>query len=86
MSKTQRDPEETREDAAARRIDAASVKFDDRCEMFIKTLRANARALTPYKRQLTSAWLKKHCERLQATLEEADKIPALGLTDLPDYE
>jgi hypothetical protein len=86
MPRTRRDPEETREETAARRIDAGSVKFDDRCDIFVKTLRANARGLTPYKRQLTSAWLKKHCERLQATLEEADGIPALGLTDLPDYD
>jgi ribosomal protein L29 len=82
----QYDPEETREEMAARRIDAASEQFAERCDKFVKTLRSNARSLTPYKRQITSAWLKRHCERLQSTLDEGDAIPPLGLDGLPDYD
>jgi hypothetical protein len=86
VPKVKPDPEETKEEQAARRIDAASKHFEERCDKFVKTLRANARGLTPYKRQLTSAWLTKHCARLQATLDESEGIPPLGLTNLPDYE
>lgn len=78
------DLEETREEEAARRIDKASEKWAERNDYFVKTLRSNSRSLTPYKRQLVSAWLKRHCERLQATLEESEGIPALGLDSLPD--
>ena len=80
------DPEETREETAARRIDAASLKFDERCDKFVVTLRSNAKNLTPYKRQITTAWLKRHCERLQRTLDDSDEIPALGLDGLPDFD
>jgi hypothetical protein len=79
------DPEETREEAAARRIDKGSDMFADRCDKFVVTLRNNARALTPYKRQLTSAWLRRHCERLQRTLDDSEEIPALGLDGLPEF-
>jgi hypothetical protein len=30
--------------------------------------------------------LKRHCERLQATLDEGEGIPRLGLDGLPDYD
>lgn len=78
------DPEETREETAARRIDAAADRFADRCDLFTRTLRSNAATLTPYKRQLVSGWLKRHCERLQSTLDEGQSIPPLGLDSLPD--
>lgn len=80
------DPEESLEDAAIRRIDQASEKWAERSDKFIKTLRANARHLSPYRRQTTGAWMKLHCERLQATLEERDSIPPLHLDSLPDLE
>lgn len=82
----QYDPEETREEAAARRIDKASNLFAERCDAFVKTLRANGRDLTPYKRKLVSGWLKQHCERLQRTLDDTDQVPPLGLDGLPDYD
>jgi hypothetical protein len=81
----QHDPEETKEERAARIIDDKSEKFAERCDQFVKTLRVNARGLTPYKRQITSAWLKRHCERLQSALDESDSIPPLGL-DMPDID
>lgn len=82
----QHDPEETREEAAARRIDTAAEHFSERCDLFVRTLRNNARDLTPYKRQITAAWLKRHCERLQRTLDESDEIPPLGLDGMPDLD
>lgn len=86
MASKQKDPEETKEEEAARRVDEASRHFAERCDKFTTTLRANARNLTPYKRQIASAWLKKHCERLQSTLDESHGIPPLGLDGLPDYD
>jgi hypothetical protein len=82
----QYDPEETKEEAAARRIDKGSDAFAARCDLFVTSLRSNARDLTPYKRQIVSGWLKRHCERLQATLDEGEGIPRLGLDGLPDYD
>lgn len=84
--RTKVDPEETREETAARRIDTGSKGFAARCDTYVKTLRNNSRDLTPYKRQLTAAWLKKHCERLQAALDESGGIPPLGLGELPDLD
>ena len=80
------DPEETREEAAARRIDKAAELWGERNDRFAITLRNNARGLTPYKRELTIAWLKRHCERLQQTLEEGEVIPPLDLNSIPDME
>jgi len=85
MTEKRYDPEETREETAARVIDKASEQYADRCGLFIKTLRNNGRHLTPYKRQLTAAWLKKHHDRMLAALDEGDEIPPLGLDGLPDY-
>lgn len=85
-SRKQHDPEESKEEAAARRIDRASEQFADRCDLFTRTLRSNARDLTPYKRQMVQGWLKRHCERLQSTLDESQGIPALGLDELPDLD
>lgn len=82
----QYDPEETQQETAARRIDKASEKLAERCDLFVRTLRNNARDLSPYKRQLLSAWLKRHCERMQSTLDESHGIPPLGLDGLPDYD
>lgn len=82
----QYDPEETREEQAARRIDEAAKQYRERCIKFEKTLRANARALTPYKRQITAAWLKRLNERLLAAVDDGDEIPPLGIDGLPDYE
>lgn len=82
----QYDPEETREQQAARRITKAADQFDERCDLFVRTLRANAASLTPYKRQVLSAWLKRHCERLQSTLDESGGIPPLGLDHMPDWD
>lgn len=86
MTDKQHDPEETREEAAARRIDRGSELFADRSDKFVATLRNNARDLTPYKRQILSAWLKRHCERMQTVIEETSGIPPLGLDGLPDYD
>jgi len=86
MTDHQYHSEETREEAAARRIDAAAERFSDRADLFVKTLRANARDLTPYKRQITAAWIKRHCERLQSTLDESEGIPPLGLDSMPDVD
>ena len=44
------DPEETAQEAAARRIDKGSELWAERCDKFVKTLRHNSRGLTPYKR------------------------------------
>lgn len=82
----QYDPEETRQETAARVIDKASERFAERSDLFVRTLRNNARDLSPYKRQIVSAWLKRHCERLQTTLDESEGIPPLGLDGLPEYE
>jgi hypothetical protein len=82
--RTRPDPEETIQEGAARRIDNGADLWADRCDTFVRTLRNNARDLTPYKRQVTSAWLKRHCERLQATLDESEGIPRLGLDAMPD--
>lgn len=85
-TRKQHDPEETREEMAARRIDSAAGTFAERCDLFVRTLRNNARDLTPYKRQLVGGWLKQHCERMQRTLNDADEIPPLGLDGLPDLD
>jgi hypothetical protein len=82
--RVKRDPEETRQEAAARRIDQGADKWAERCDTFVKTLRNNARDLSPYKRQVAQAWLKRHCERLQATLDESEGIAPLGLDSMPD--
>lgn len=79
-----RDPEETVQEAAARRIDKGADLWAERCDKFVKTLRNNARDLSPYKRQVAQAWLKRHCERLQATLDESEGIAPLGLDTMPD--
>jgi hypothetical protein len=80
------DPEESRQDGAARRVDAASERFAERCDLFVRTLRSNGRDLTPHKRALTSQWLKRHCERLHRTLDETEGVPPLGLDGLLDYD
>jgi hypothetical protein len=86
MPRTKPDPEATKEEVADFRIDNASRLFAERADKFTRTLRANARSVSAYKRQLTAAWLKRHCERLQATLDDASEIPPLGLTELPDLD
>ena len=80
------DVEESAEERAARVIDAASQRYAERCDQFATRLRNNGRSLSPYKRKLVGAWLKRHHDRLLATLDDGEGIPPLGLDGLPDYE
>lgn len=86
MNEKTYDPEETAEEQAARRIDKAAALFADRCDHFNRTLRSNAKDLTPYKRQLVLGWVKRHGERLQTSIEDQGGIPPLGLDGLPDID
>ena len=69
---------------AIRRIDNGARLFGERCDVYAKRLRNNVGELSPYRRQVLSAWLKRHHERLQATLDEASSIPPLDLGTVPD--
>jgi hypothetical protein len=80
------DPEETRTETSARRINKAAELYAARCDHFIKTLRSNARGLSPHGRAVLADWLKQCESRIHAALDEGSGIPPLGLSDDFDDE
>ena len=76
------DPEETREERATRVINKASGPLHERAIMFNTTLRNNVRDLTPHGREVLSTWLRRMFDQFQATLDDGDGLPPLGLDSL----
>jgi|tagenome__1003787_1003787.scaffolds.fasta_scaffold20245465_2 hypothetical protein len=79
------DPEETTQERAARVIDNASRHWKERNLKFETTLRNNVRDLSPYKRQVLAAWVKRMTEGIVLEIERTE-VPDLGLDGLPDYD
>lgn len=78
--------DESVEERAARIVDSASLRYQDRCDTFARTLRNNGRKLTPYKRRMTIAWIERHSQRLVNMLDEDGGIQPLGIADLPNTD
>jgi hypothetical protein len=71
---------ETASEAAARHVEAASIRYVERVSLLERKLEANGPQLTDEARAQVSAWLTEQHDRLQAALTKGrDSAPPLRL-------